>query len=219
MRNVVNSLLVENHLKNEQISDKLDFIKALETNKIHQILLQQQYSFEFPFDTINEFSIFEIIDYLKLTHSYYLYKKLPEIDLSILNLKKHHYETNAFLVLLTGYFLDFKEKLCKHIEFEEKILFPYINQLGKNQTKEKDDFNLKYFIENHPDTEKELEKIRLKIMEFTKDTKTPFAFNIFMNQLHLFEIDLYRHAMVEDLILIPKGLELEKMTKRENLLN
>lgn len=209
---MVKNKLINQVTINEHIFDKLDSridSSGLSKNRVQLLLQEYDYNFDFPLEELINFPIEEIIDYIKLSHQYYLSKKLPEIEQSISNLKKHHFESNKLLVLLTIYFEEYRTKFIKHLQFEELTLIPYIqNLVDENQSFS--NFNLSVFIAQHTDIEKDLEEIRNKILDFSRGEKTPLAFNIFMNQLQVFEIDLCKHALVEDLILIPKALELER---------
>lgn len=115
------------------------------------------------------------------------------------------------------YFVEFKNKLVEHIKFEEKILFPYIQKLISFSVETSDEeiisliesFSTKTFIEKHTDIEEDLVLVRKTIVSYSETKKTPLPYNIFLSQIKHFEIDLNKHAMIEDQILIKKVNEIE----------
>ncbi len=217
--------LIEHNLIYQYFTDKLDIPadsykkpisvvcdeQRLNTSLIQVLLKAYDETLEFPYAELARFSIHEILNYLKLTHRYYLTKKLPEIEQTILHLNDHYQTSHQLLVALCFFFIDYKKKLEEHIRYEEKHLFPYIEDLirGKLATDRKRLFSAKVFTENHTDIESDLNKVRQTILEFTGSQKTPLPYNVFLSQLHYFEIDLCKHAKIEDEVLIPMVIKLE----------
>jgi regulator of cell morphogenesis and NO signaling len=196
----------------------------LNSSFIQTLLKTYDDNFEFPYDKLNTFSIADLLNYLKQTHRFYLYKKLPEIEQTILQLFNNYKDTHKLLVLLCYYFVDFKKKLVDHIQYEEKTLFPYIQKLiNLNQETNSaaeikavlNSFSAKMFLQTHSDIEDDLQIVRKTILEFTPSDNTPLPYRVFLSQLHHFEIDLCKHAMIEDNVLINKVLDLEEMWKHE----
>lgn len=85
----------------------------------------------FPFEKMYKFSLEEILTYLQATHRYYLTKKLPEIEQSLVDIFSKYSESYQLLASLAYFFNNYKAKLIDHIRFEEKDLFPYIQLLIK----------------------------------------------------------------------------------------
>ena len=185
---------------------------------IKKLLKAYDDSCKFPYDELNECSVYELLDYLKKSHTYYLKKKLPEMELTAIQVFKKYNETHPLLSYLCVFFNTYKKQLVQHIEFEEKKLFPYIAKLidadNKNYSsllilEVLNQFSTREFISNHTHVEEELQDVRKVILNYTSDTKVPLPFNVFLSQLHYFEIELIKHATIEDEILIPKVIELE----------
>ncbi|MFN3404546.1 MAG: hemerythrin domain-containing protein [Cytophagaceae bacterium] len=177
---------------------------------------------EFPSAELKKFSLESILSYLRKTHQYYLYKKLPEIEQSIRGLIKDYSSTHPKLVLLGSLFLEYKKELSEHIEEEESDLFPFIEYLIKlkqhgfifsNVYQQLHKYSIKGFLHNHQDKEEGLEGIKDLIMSCSETRDTILPYRIFLLQLDIFAKDLERHARVEDEILVPKALALEKELK------
>lgn len=226
------SELVENNLMYHLLNDKLD-IKSMDYHKtFRQVCAEKEMNYEFiekllktyddtckfPYDELNECSVFELLDYLKKSHRFYLDKKLPEIELTATQVFKKYNETHTLLSYVCIFFNGYKKQLVDHILFEEKKLFPYVSKLieidSKDATSEEilevlNQFSTREFITNHTHVEEELQEVRKVILNCTSSDRLPLPYNVFLNQLHYFEIELTKHATIEDEILIPKVIELE----------
>ena len=220
------SELIEHQFIYQYFTDKLD-IPAGSYNKPIAVVCEEQHlngsliqvllktydeTLEFPYAELSKFGIREILNYLKLTHRYYLTKKLPEIEQTILHLSEHYKNSHQLLVMLCLFFVDYKKKLEEHIRYEESYLFPYIENLVKGNLHRDSAtlFSAKVFSENHTDIESDLHRVRQTILKFTGSQKTPLPYNVFLSQLHYFEIDLCKHATIEDEVLIPMVMRLEE---------
>lgn len=224
--------LVENNKIYHLLNDKLDIKTSDYSKTFKQVCSENQLNYpfikkllktydancEFPFEELNECSVIELLDYLKKSHHYYLKKKLPEMELTAIQVFKNYNETHTLLSYLCVFFNSYKKQLVEHIQFEEKKLFPYIAKLIDIDTKNADSeeimyvlntFSTREFICNHAHIEDELQEVRSLILKYTSASKLPLPFNVFLNQLHYFEIELNKHALIEDEILIPKVIDLE----------
>jgi regulator of cell morphogenesis and NO signaling len=168
------------------------------------------------------FSLQTIVDYLRRTHRFYLSKKLLEIEQSIGILLKDYGGDHPLLAILDNFYRDYKRELTEHIKTEEARVLPYIDQLLKmeqDSTLTPGSFrrthrvSLKNFVDNHHDTEKELERVRNAILQYTPPSTNQTPYRILVTQLEMFEKDLAVHALIEDHVLIPRALELEEHLK------
>ena len=174
----------------------------------------------FPFKELKIFSLSYLINYLRKTHRQYIYKLLPEIEQSITQLIQKFGLSHPNLVSLTLIFLKYKNDLEKHIQEEEKMLFPYIENLLKAKQHGSQylnpifkSYSINHFISLHHENEISLPAIRKTILENSQITSLPMPYRIFLIQLEFFEQDLITHSKVEDEVLIPKSLVLENLLK------
>lgn len=233
--NSFNDLITNNHLY-KNLGEKFDIPQSLYNKTIGQVCVELNLNrdliqtllksyddnFDFPLDELSKFSICEILNYLKLTHRFYLYKKLPEIEQTILQLHNNYSETHQFLILMCHHFVVFKNKLIEHIKFEETVLFPYVQKLIElSETNSMveiknvlSSFSVKKFNEVHSDIEIDLQQVRLDILTSSKKFNNPLPFRVFLCQIEYFEIDLCKHAMIEDDVLMKKIELLENNLKQ-----
>lgn len=174
----------------------------------------------FPVNEFRSFSLELILDYLKKTHSFYLNKKIPEIELSFTSMCRDFSYSHPQLLVLAKLFMDYKKDLVEHIDDEEYVLFPYIEELIKVKQKGKsaralglDRYSIENFHDEHHHEEAILTQIRETIEARFRKNKVPMPFRIFLNQIETLEVDLLIHARIEDEVLIPLASGLEKEVK------
>jgi regulator of cell morphogenesis and NO signaling len=176
----------------------------------------------FPRNTLSQYPIPVILDYLQRTHKYYLGKRLFELERTIQIIHEDFSGNSRLCLQLDNFFTEFKTGLWEHIELEENYLFPHIRflmtcaQAGRNtkwlQRKLKN-FSLEQFIADHDDNSEQ----RLLEIQMLVTDSCPFnrfsPLQVFLKQAQGFEKDLRIHALVEDHVLIPKALHLERQLK------
>lgn len=179
---------------------------------------------DFPFQKIRKFSIGEILTYLQATHRYYLTKKLPEIEQSLLHIFSRYGKTHELLAELCLFFNDYKNDLIEHVKMEEREFFPYIKRLvkaanGEMATHEITELlstaSIAQFNDHHDSIEDELKEVSTIIKRYSEYEATPLPYRIFLNQVELFELELRKHAIIEDHVLVPMAMELEAKLRGE----
>ncbi len=174
---------------------------------------------EISSNKLNDYSISEVLAYLQASHKYYLSKKLPEIEQTMLHIQNKYSESHQVLTALTMFFNDYKNRFVAHIRMEEKEFFPFIKKMilaSKGEVKNTEikeilnNYSVESFDDGHDPIEDDLKEVSKIIKSFsgTKDTPMPYA--VFQNQVELFELELRKHAIIEDHILVPMAKELEK---------
>lgn len=166
-------------------------------------------------EDFNRFPLRVIVDYVRKTHAYYLNKKLLEIEQSIHLLVSAYPSAHPLLLLLRNFYTDYKGHLIKHIEMEERELLPYITQLelvalGTGKLSGTVSLSIGQFIQQHHDTEKDLEEVRNTILSYSPPAGNQTLYRILLSQLQVFEKDIAVHALMEDEVLLPRALELER---------
>lgn len=233
--------LVDNNFVYQLLSDKLDIVssdhsktfaqvcaeKKLNTRLVESLVKAYDDSYEFPYAELNQLSISELVQYIQASHRYYLQKKLPEIEQTAVHVFRKYNDTHPLFAYLCLFFTNYKKKLEAHIRYEEETLFPYIKSLldvSEPDCSETDilivlrSFSTSVFIQNHSHIEEELQEVRKIILKHSPENRLPLPYKVFLNQLHYFEIELTKHAMVEDEVLMEKVIRLEAgLLKKVNL--
>jgi regulator of cell morphogenesis and NO signaling len=163
-----------------------------------------------------------IVDYIQRTHIYYLEKKLPEIEQSIVLLSGHYESQHPILVTLRNFFHHYVKDLSEHIHAEETALLPYLGLLQDAADNAagfsrflllRGEYSVDRFLSEHHDTEDELKDIRQTIRLYEPPATNESLYRILLSQLQTFEQDLSVHAHIEEEVLIPKARAMEKALK------
>ncbi|UKJ06727.1 hemerythrin domain-containing protein [Solitalea lacus] len=168
------------------------------------------------------FSIELIVDYIQRTHAFYLQKKLPEIEQSILLLHNYYQSNHPLLKTLHDFFQRYCNELGNHLREEENKLLPYIVMLRNAENSPKhllhyllagEEYSITKFLAGHHDTEDELMQIRNAIRMYNPPVSDQSLHRILLSQLQAFEQDLHVHAIIEEQVLIPKAIKIETELK------
>jgi len=164
----------------------------------------------------DRFRLETIIDYIRKTHEYYLHRKLLEIEQSIHLLLRAYPEAHPLLMILSDFYSDYKQHLSNHIHVEETQLLPYILHLQRVEDGKASfqaypgSYSLSRFLVHHQDTEKDLEEVRLAIQRYSPPPTNETPYRILLSQLEVLEKDLAVHALIEEEVLLPRALAIER---------
>jgi regulator of cell morphogenesis and NO signaling len=173
-------------------------------------------------DTIDyqQWPIDLLADYIEKTHHRYVQDKIIEIVPYLIKICQVHGSRHNELEKIKAEFLDSAAELTTHMKKEELILFPYIRRMvkAKRDGVEIDDA---YFgsVKNPilmmmAEHETEGERYR-KIAELSGNYNPPVdacnTYKVCYALLKEFETDLHLHIHLENNILFPKAIEIEKL--------
>lgn len=178
----------------------------------------------FPKDHLKSFSVKLILDYLQQTHNYYLNKQLPRIESKIESLVNDFPSKSNELNLLKQFFEEYRHELLSHIEREEEKVFPYAEQIEEafvngltdvNLNEQMKTYSMQQFLDEHGDIEEKLYDLKNIIIRYLPEIENDDLANEILFDLFRLETDMNNHARIEDKVLGPKVIEMEK---RLNLL-
>ena len=117
-------------------------------------------------------------------------------------------------------FTDFKDKLTKHCEKEDKILFPYMRKLCElrrdkifTNTSQKNSFvkkPIQLLEAEHVQASSVLKEIKEITQNFSIQANAPKEYQKLMEHLKEFEVEFHVHLHIENNILFPKVIALEE---------
>lgn len=164
----------------------------------------------------NEWGLDFLADYIVNTHHSYVKKSLPDIRSYAYKVSAVHGEFHPEVKDVHRLVEDLNEELMSHLGKEESILFPYIKKLVSGEAATSScNFgsvaNPIAVMEHEHDSAGEILK---QIKELTSGYKVPAdacaSYNLLYRMLEEFETDLHTHIHLENNILFPKALKLEK---------
>lgn len=150
-------------------------------------------------DDIAAVDLKALVNYLLESHKYYLNERLPHIEEHlnhIINACNPKYGK-----MLHRFFEEYKNEVVDHFIYEEKKVFPYLQQLVNQNVKT--DYKIKVFHENHTNIEDKLSdlmNILVKYLPADVFPKERIEIALDINEL---SADLMSHALIEERILIP----------------
>lgn len=164
----------------------------------------------FPETELKSFSPLLIIEYLKKTHQYYIEYVLPKLDYLLNQLIESNKTEIYQLNIIKQFYYKYKDEFLLHVNEEEQKVFPYItNLVKKNQHNEL--YTIHSFENEHSNVDIKLNDLKNLIIKYIEPVYENNICNDFLITLFRFEKDIKNHARIEDKILIPQVIELEKM--------
>ena len=160
-----------------------------------------------------------LADYVEKTHHRYVYEKTPILQAFLDKLCKVHGGRHPELFEIKELFDASAQDLGAHLKKEELILFPFI----KNMVKAKIDGSaipqppfgtvenpVNMMKHEHTVEGERLRKIADLTNEYTPPADACNTYKVTFAMLQDFENDLHKHIHLENNILFPKSIELEK---------
>lgn len=169
-----------------------------------------------------------LLKYLRASHAYYIDFQLPFIRKELTDslggedAPKYGYaqtpETSYIPTarLILKLYEDYAREIRKHMKYEEKTLFPYVQSLIDGQADTA--YNIDTFSRHHSDIDAKLSELKMLIIKYLPSNSynnnrlTATLYDIYNN-----EEWLRRHTFVEDKILVPAIRKLEEQLKRKGV--
>lgn len=193
--------------------------KGLDAEQVEQELLQSETEVESHPIPYNEWNLDFLADYILNTHHAYVRKTLPDIKTYANKVMRVHHENHPELVMVNDLVMAINDELTTHMEKEEQILFPYIKKMAvakkESQNIDKSFFGTVESPINMMEIEHEAVGNYLKqLSQVTKNYAMPAdacaSYSLLYRMLPEFDADLQMHIHLENNILFPKAIKLEK---------
>lgn len=165
------------------------------------------------FDDTDRISLPTLVKYLRASHEYYLGYQLPAIRRE---LERALDESDNLARLIMKLYDEYARSIRNHMQFEEKSLFPYVEQLI--QGKASDQYDIHTFSRHHGQNELKLRELKSIIIKYLpSDSLHNNQLTATLYNLYNCERWLSSHAEVEDHIFIPAVHRHEKKLKRDDV--
>ncbi len=197
--------------------------KGIDVTKVEQELQQtNQLSSSRPLP-YTDWSLDFLADYIVNTHHSYVTKNLPDLTAYAKKVMKVHGNHHPELIRIHQLVEEVTAELTAHLVKEEKVLFPYIKELvaAKNNTQP---LHAAHFgtVQNpinmmemeHELVGKNLAEIRELSNNYLLPEDACASYSLLYRILDEFEEDLHLHIHLENNILFPKALEMEKQLNK-----
>lgn len=193
--------------------------KGLDVTKIEKELQQADQmpaSRPLPY---GDWSIDFLLDFIVNTHHSYVRKTLPDIRAYAEKVMKVHGKQHPELLRIHQLVEEIYAELTAHLVKEEKVLFPYIKELvaakERLQLLQAAHFGsvqnpINMMEMEHEAVGENLEEIRELSANYTLPEDACASYSLLYRMLNEFEEDLHLHIHLENNILFPKALDIEK---------
>jgi regulator of cell morphogenesis and NO signaling len=166
-----------------------------------------------------------LADYIEKKHHRYVVEKTLEIQPYLNKICSVHGGRHPELFEIKDHFNANAEALASHMKKEELILFPYVRQMVQAQQDhskwESAPFGsvenpIAMMMEEHTTEGDRLRKIETLSNQYTPPVDACNTYMVAINLLKEFEQDLHLHIHLENNILFPKAIALEKELSQKN---
>lgn len=176
-------------------------------------------------ENFDPFPVDWIIDYLRNAHHCYINHRIPEIERQILNFEKVVDVNDENIQLLLNFFRDYIKEFTKHIEKEERFVFPFIQrldeQLKSNGNDDKHSIgndSIGTYHDDHTHIEETLFDLKSLLLKYLPPPSNSCLYNNLVFDIFRLEADLLDHAELEEKVLFPRVRQMEQeLIKRKEL--
>lgn len=161
--------------------------------------------FEIDVESLSKQDLTHILRYLRASHRYYLEEALPAIEQGVERVLE---ECDAKQSLIVRRFFDgYADEVRAHLEFEERTIFPYVEQVLQGA---KGEMSIAQSMEGHTDICDKVDDIKSIIIKYLPEScPTALRCGLIVDLFRLRE-DLARHTLIEVRVLTPLVVEVEK---------
>ena len=189
---------------------------------VNAVLNELDLKLEKPSDAAIDFEAWPLdllADYIEKTHHRYVETKITEIKPYLEKIVKVHGGNHPELGEIQTLFLHSAGELAMHMKKEELILFPHIRKMVAAKQSQIDlgptPFGtvrnpIAMMMQEHENEGENFRKIRSLSQDYSAPEDACNTYKVTFSLIEEFEEDLHKHIHLENNILFPKAIELEK---------
>jgi regulator of cell morphogenesis and NO signaling len=156
-------------------------------------------------EVLDHIDLRDVIRYLRLSHTYYERTAVKSLSETLDALMSPCGDTHKMII--SRFFSDYTLELSRHFEYEETVVFPYVEaMLGQDV---KDDFSIGEYEQHHSDVQEKLDDLKKLIMTYLPRECDQQTIHAALAEIFTLETDLRKHTIIENRILIPAVNHLE----------
>jgi regulator of cell morphogenesis and NO signaling len=202
----------------QMVCDNKDIDLRMLTKELEEATRNVHVPNSLPF---NEWNIDFLADYIVHVHHHYLKNQLPEIKNLLLKFADEHRKKYVYIAELEKTFLNLYNEMLPHLKEEEEIIFPYIRQIthafdsGESyarllvRTLRKPVEEMMHH--EHVSVIKAAQKMRELTNDYTAPAQACVSHKVVFLKLKELDNDLMQHMHLENNILFPRAIEMEKI--------
>lgn len=155
----------------------------------------------------------QILEFLKTSHRYFLDEKIPKLK-AIIGEKMSASPDDKYSKLIKKFILDYADEVFEHINYENKIVFPYVEALLQKKQLQAA-YHIDEFKKHHSNIEDKLIDLKNLLLKYVPPDYDSSIRRQMLFELYALEHDINIHDFIENHLLIPlvQRLEIEHKTK------
>jgi len=193
--------------------------KNIDATKVQTELRQIETENKASNVSYNDWGIDFLADYIVNTHHNYVRKYLPELMTYASKVAQVHGAQHPELIQIQKLVAEINKELTEHLAQEENVLFSYIKKIVEARKgnlpllrQEKDLTGLIDELEkDHDLVGRAFDMIRELSKSYVIPSDACATYKLFYKMIQEFEDDLHLHIHLENNILFPKAIEMEKV--------
>ncbi len=198
--------------------------EACEKNGINENEVQMELDkiTDRPTDNQHDFNSWDLdflTDYIINIHHKYVKEAVSMLYEYSDKVANRHGANHPEVIRIAQLFKEIAAELTPHMEKEEMILFPYIKKLAvakrENNKLENSAFGsvqnpINRMMTEHENVGEVMDEVHTLSNNFTPPADACSSYQVLYSKLHEFEDDLHQHIHLENNLLFPKAIQLEK---------
>jgi regulator of cell morphogenesis and NO signaling len=169
----------------------------------------------------SEWDVAALVAHIVATHHAYVRESMPRIAIYLQKLIAAHGERHPELARIAEHFAVLTHELTTHMFKEEQVLFPYVRELAAISRGGAPPRNVFGSVRNpirmmeaeHAGAGRELAIVRELSDGYTPPEDGCATYRVCYQELEAFDHDLRRHIHLENNVLFPKAVMLERATR------
>ena len=145
------------------------------------------------FDDIDKLSIPTLMQYLRASHEYYLGFQLPFIRKELQGALGEHDNLARLILKLYD---EYAHSIRSHMQYEEKMVFPYVNNLLEGKTT--NGYDIETFSKHHGKTDDKLRELKSIIIKYYPNDQNAALLSDVLMDIYMVEEDFLNHCHLED---------------------
>ena len=164
--------------------------------------------YEPQIETLSDDDIMSITMYLRASHNYYRTICFPALHNNIHKMVKELDDVSRRLI--DKFYDDYDNEVSNHFQYEEEVVFPYIENLLGNKSADNSEYSISLFEHNHGNVNEKLNDLSNIIIKYlSKDYTSQLRFEI-LGEINYIGNDLMKHSDIENRLLVPLVEKIEK---------
>lgn len=161
------------------------------------------------FDSSAEISVQALLQFLRQSHVYFLEYCLPAIRRKLLDSIQLRTSDVSFLILKL--FDEYVKEVTTHMNYEDETVFAYVSALLSGESVE--NYKITTYSDHHDQVGSKLKELKSIIIKYCPTDANINLLNAALYDIYRCEEELESHCHVEDCLLVPAIMRLEKREK------